>query len=174
MAMSRVLVVYYSRSGTTRRVAEAISRALSCDIEAIVDATSRTGAFGYFRSLVEAFQRRPSQIEMPRKDPGSYDLVVIGTPVWAGSMSSPVRSYLTANKAHLRKLAFFCTLGGRGSASTFGQMEDLAGKAPLARCAVLAREARSDRCDGAVAAFVKQLETPSPTPAQEAMGTAAA
>lgn len=170
MAMSRVLVVYYSRSGTTRRVAEAISVALHCDIEAIVDRTSRAGAIGYLRSLVAAFQRRPSPIEATLKDPGSYDLVVIGTPVWAGSVSSPVRSYLMANKARLGKVAFFCTLGGRGSERAFGQMQGLAGKAPVARCAITAREVLSDRCAGAVAAFVTQLETPS----QGAPATAAA
>jgi flavodoxin len=174
MATSRVLVVYYSRSGTTRRVAEAISPALHCDIEAIVDTTSRAGAIGYLRSFVEAFQRRPSPIKPTQKDPGSYDLVVIGTPVWAGSLSSPIRSYLMANKAHLRKVAFFCTFGGRGSESTFGQMQDVAGKAPLARCAIVAREALSDRCGGAVTAFVKQLETPSSVPTQETTATAAA
>lgn len=174
MAMSRVLVVYYSRSGTTRRVAEAVSRALHCDTEAIVATASRTGVMGYLRSLVEAVQRRPSLIERTQKDPVSYDLVVVGTPVWAGSVSSPIRSYLMANKAKLRNVAFFCTLGGRGSESTFGQMQGLAGKAPVARCAITAREALSDRCGVAVAAFVKQLETASPAPTHETATTAAA
>jgi flavodoxin len=46
MAGSRILVVYY-RSGTTRKIAEALSEALTCDPEEIVEDTSRSGFFGY-------------------------------------------------------------------------------------------------------------------------------
>jgi hypothetical protein len=46
MAGSRILVVYYSRSGTTRKIAEALSEALTCDLDEIVEDTSRSGFFG--------------------------------------------------------------------------------------------------------------------------------
>jgi hypothetical protein len=62
MARPRILVVYYSRSGTTRKIAEAFSEALACDLEEIVEDKSRAGSFGYIRSLVEARQKRPSVI----------------------------------------------------------------------------------------------------------------
>ena len=54
MANLRTLVVYYSRSGTTRKIAEALSEALNANIEEIVEANDRAGFFGYVRSLVEA------------------------------------------------------------------------------------------------------------------------
>ncbi len=161
MAPMKALIVYYSRSGTTRMLATAISHTLHCDIEEIRDTRSRRGILGYVQSLIEAFLRRPSTIESAERDPGSYDLVIIGTPVWAGSMSSPVRSYLMANKARLREAAFFCTLGGRGSESAFAQMRELAGKVPCARCAVTASAVRSGRYGADVARFAKELETTS-------------
>jgi flavodoxin len=46
MARPRILVVYYSRSGTTRKIAEALSEALACDLEEIVEDKSRAGSFG--------------------------------------------------------------------------------------------------------------------------------
>ena len=46
MAGSRILVVYYSRSCTMRKIAEALSEALTCDLEEIVKAKSRSGFFG--------------------------------------------------------------------------------------------------------------------------------
>ena len=39
-------MVYYSRSGTTRKIVEALSEALICDLEEIVEDTSRSGFFG--------------------------------------------------------------------------------------------------------------------------------
>jgi flavodoxin len=46
MEGSRILVVYYFQSGTTRKIAEALSEALTCDLEEIVEDTSRSGFFG--------------------------------------------------------------------------------------------------------------------------------
>ena len=114
MDATKILVVFYSRSGTTRRIAQALSKTLKCDLEEITEPKPRTGFLGYIRSLLEASQKRPSTIAPKKHDVSSYDLVVIGTPVWAWSLSSPVRAYLMATASQLPKVAFFCTLGGNG------------------------------------------------------------
>jgi hypothetical protein len=41
VANLKTLVVYYSRSGTTRKIAEALSEALNANIEEIVEANGR-------------------------------------------------------------------------------------------------------------------------------------
>jgi flavodoxin len=38
MGAPKLLVVFYSRSGTTRRIAKALSEALKCDLEEITEA----------------------------------------------------------------------------------------------------------------------------------------
>jgi len=73
------------------------------------------------------------------KDPSIYDLIIVGTPVWAWSVSSPVRAYLLANKPRLPSVAFFCTLGGAGADRAFGQMQELAGKRPIGCLSLTAR-----------------------------------
>jgi len=90
---------------------------------------------------------------------GPYDLVVIGTPVWAWSVSPPVRSYLAANKGRLPDVAFFCTMGSRGGERAFEEMQAIAGKAPRAGCAVTAREAASEAYRTHIAQFMEQLKT---------------
>lgn len=157
MTNQRSLVIYYSRTGTTRKVVEALSQVLDCDIEEIVEAKSRMGLFGYLRSVVEARRERPAAIAAAKRDPSSYDLVVVGTPVWAWSVSSPVRAYLITMKARLPDVAFFCTLGGAGSARAFAQMQGLTGKAPRAQCVVTAKEVSSGRYRERVSAFAKAL-----------------
>jgi flavodoxin len=173
MADPRILIIYYSRSGTTRKVAESLSAVLTCDREEIVEANSRSGVLGYLRSLVEARRQRPATIAQPTNDPSSYDLIVIGTPVWAWSLSSPVRAYMMANRARLPAVAFFCTLGGAGSDRAFAQMQDLAGKSPRACFAVTAQDLASRGYEPRLAGFVKALQSsasaaPSPKPAASA------
>ncbi len=158
MTTSNALVVYYSRTGTTRRLAEAIAKALPADIEPIIDRRRRSGIIGYLRSVAESVQKRGASIEPMRTDPRSYDLVLIGTPIWAWSVSSPVRSYLAANRGRLPNLAFFCTMGGQGDERSFEEMRNIAGKAPIASCAVTAREVASEAYGARITQFVEQLK----------------
>ena len=118
---------------------------------------SRTGVLGSLRSGWEAARERPAVIEAPTHDPASYDLVVIGTPVWAWAVSSPVRGYLAATKSQLRDVAFFCTLGGFGAQRAFAQMQGIAGKAPRAMCYARQIDIESGAYRERVASFAKAL-----------------
>jgi len=158
MANSRIVVVHYSWTGTTRKVAESLTMKLQCDSEEIIEARSRSGMLGYMRSLIEAQRQVPSPIAAAGKDPSIYDLIVIGTPVWAWSVSSPVRAYLLANKSRLPAVAFFCTLGGAGSNRAFGQMQELTGKRPIGCLSVTARDVASAAYESRVATFAEDLQ----------------
>ena len=104
------------------------------DLEEITEPKPRTGFLGYMRSLLEVSRKRPSVIAPIKHDVSSYDLVVVGTPVWASWLQfPPVRAYLMATANQLPAVAFFCTLGGKGSESTFAQMTFIVGKKPSRR-----------------------------------------
>lgn len=164
MAVPKILIVYYSRSGTTRRVAKILSETLNGSVEEITEVRGRNGLYGYWRSAIEARRKQSATILPVKNDPSNFDLVVIGTPVWARSVSSPVRAYLTANKARLPDMAFFCTLGGNGSDAAFAQMQDIVGKQPRAICAITASEFASGRGGPQLAAFAEALHlAPSST-----------
>ena len=90
----KILVVYYSRSSKTQRAAEEVAKNLGADIEGIQDVRSRKGLFGWLRSGSEAARGVLPAIKPTVKDPGQYDLVVLGTPIWASKMSSPLRTWL--------------------------------------------------------------------------------
>lgn len=113
------LMVFYSRTGTTRKAAEEISNLLKSDIEEVIDMKNRTGALGWFISGIDAALKRLTVIKETKNDPASYDVVVLGTPVWVGTMSSPIRTFISQNKGHLRKVAF-CTCGDSGKAALEG------------------------------------------------------
>lgn len=157
MAAQKILIVFYSRSGTTRRIAQALAAQLHCDAEEIVTTKNHAGLLGTLRALIEAMRHHPAHIMRASRSPSSYDLVVIGTPVWAWSVPSPVRAYLEANANKLPEVAFFCTMGGRGDESAFAQMQALARKMPRATIAFTTQDAVKDAFATRLAAFVQAL-----------------
>jgi len=152
----KILIVFYSHSGTTRKVAEALVAQLKCDIEEITS-EGHAGLFGILRSLIEAMRHRPAQIAPTSRDPSSYDLVVIGTPVWAWSVSSPVRAYLMRHAGKLSQVAFFCTMGGTGNKHTFAQMQLLAGRTSRAKIAFTTQDVLKGRFASQLGVFAQAL-----------------
>ena len=139
----KTLVAYYSQTGNTKRVAEVLAENLSADIEAIV---SDTKGKGMGRLAMQAFLRVRAKIARTTNDAASYDMVVIGSPVWAGKMSSPIRTYLAQNKDKFTSVAFFCTHGqpgSEGSAKMLESMETLSGKKAAAVFDVAANDVES-------------------------------
>ncbi len=140
----KALVVYFSRSGHTETVARAVADALHADVEPIADRTSRRGILGYLRSGFEAATRRMPDISPPSHDLSQYDLVVVGTPIWNASVSSPVRAFLSRNRKDLKRVAFFCTMGGRGAERAFREMERASGRRPADVLVLKERDLRGD------------------------------
>jgi flavodoxin len=138
--MSTFLVVYYSRTGYTRTVAGDLVAALHADVDQLDDARDRCGIWGYLRCAREALNKRTVELVQPAYDPSRYDVVLLGTPVWAGNISSPLRSYVAAHKGELKHVAFFCTQGGSGAEKVFRDLRDLCGRPTLATLAVKDRD----------------------------------
>lgn len=128
----KILVVFYSRSGTTAKVARALASQLGAEIEEIREEKSRKGVKGYLQSAWEAGKKTMPSLKPSEKDPARYDLVVVGTPVWVGTIASPVRTYLDANKDKFSRLAFFTTQGGAQTQRVVGDLEAVSQRAPVA------------------------------------------
>ncbi len=153
----KTLVVYYSRTGHTKKVAEAIADALSCDKEEITDTQIRAGPIGFLRSGYQARRKSLIHINDLQKDVAEYDLVIIGTPVWAGTVSSPVRTFVHNYKDHLNKVAFFSTHGGDESQEEFNEMEAVCGKKPVSILSFSAKKVDTG-CIEDVDQFVTELK----------------
>lgn len=152
MKKGRILVVFYSRTGHTRKLGERIAKILKADKEEIIDSDNREGLFGWLRGGKDAYKRKLAKISY-KKDCSNYDLVIIGTPVWAGTMTPAVRTYIQENKEKFRKIAFFCTFGG-SEAKTFGEMQDLGSK-PIA---VLGLKSRDSENKEKIEEFCRKLK----------------
>ena len=92
-ALSKPLLVYYSRSGTTRTVAKELARNLSCDTEEIVSRKNRF-FWGTLTCIHDQLFDRDDNIEPIKKDPSTYNRLIIASPVWVHRISSPMRTFL--------------------------------------------------------------------------------
>ena len=154
----KTLVAFYSRTGTTKKVAELIAKSLKADIEEIIDTKNRNGPLGYILSGRDGMRKMPAKIKKPVKNPASYDLVVIGTPIWAWNMSAPVRAYLMQAQGKVKKTAFFCTMGGSGHEAAFKEMEIMLRKRPAAVLGLKTEEVVKDKHKEKVKEFADKLK----------------
>ena len=155
--MPEALVVYFSRTGYTRKIAEELAGRCNADLEAVEDVRPRSGLFGYLRSGREAYRKELIEIRPTVRDPSAYDVVILGTPVWAGHVSSPIRAYLAAHGRTLERVACFCTQGGSGAEKVLAEMAGLCGQEPLASLALNDREIDGGGYAGKLGEFLRAL-----------------
>jgi flavodoxin len=151
------LVVYFSRTGYTRLVANEIAMALGADTEELQEPQPRSGVLGYFRSAREALRGTLPELKRGYANPSDYELVVLGTPIWASHVSSPIRAYIAAHKNDLNQVAFFCTEGGSGARKVFREMADLCGRSPLATLELKDGEIDKRKYAGKLPQFIAAL-----------------
>jgi len=138
----RILVVFFSRTGVTKRLAEAIARAEHGELEELRELRSRRGLLGWLRSGYEGTYLRSARTLPLQHDLAEYDLVFVGSPTWNQALSSPVRGFLQRHAGELKETALFATCGGHGAELVLEQMARLLHRAPLARLPLLERDAQ--------------------------------
>jgi len=164
----KALVVYYSNSGTTRTAAKKISELLHADLEEILERKHRAplldeqgkplSGLGMMRAAMPAVFGIGCAIEAGKADLAAYDIVVLGTPVWAGAMVPAVRTYIKRNRKNLKSVALFCTCGQTDRVRALSQMAKLAGLEPVATLSVPAADVKSGECDETVKSFTSRIQ----------------
>lgn len=127
----KVLVAYFSATGTTEGVAEHIANGLNGDIYEIVPETPYTDAdLNYSdnnsRSTIEMNDPnvRPA-ISGSVEDMEQYDVVFIGYPIWWGEAPRIVSTFMESYDFAGKTIVPFCTSGGSGMGSSATNLEQL-------------------------------------------------
>ncbi len=100
------LVVYYSRTGNNRTIAQSIATALSADIDEIIDKKNRQGKLNWLLAGRDSRAQKLTEIEY-KKNPQDYDTIIIGAPIWAWNPIPPLRTYLQKVDLKGKRVAFF-------------------------------------------------------------------
>lgn len=122
----RSLVVYFSRTGTTRKVAELAARALDANLVELHTPHYGLGVLNYLRAAYDSINGRLPRIEHDRLNAESYDFVLLLSPVWAGHAATPLRAYAAKTPGIKRAAAVLCC-GGVAPPRAFDEVAGLAG-----------------------------------------------
>ena len=119
VAKGKVAVVYFSWSGNTRFAAETIAKKAGADLFEIKAETPYNSDFHKCcdEAKPECYNKKLRPIKpIEGLDLAKYDVVLVGTPNWWGTMAPPVRTWATQSKAALKgkTVCLFQTHGGGG------------------------------------------------------------
>ncbi len=155
----KTLIVYYSRTGTTRKVADSLAEKLSASVEEIIDQRDRAGVKGYVLGGRDAFQERLTEIAPMDSTPSDYDLLIVGTPVWAGRMAPAVRTFLEKSKGQIKNLALFATQGAKPPAQdqVFVKMAELSGVSSKANLHLSTKQVMSGEFQAELDVFLGKI-----------------
>lgn len=131
----KTLVVYYSASGTTKRVATAIADATGADLYEITpvepytsdDLNWTNSSSRVSREHDDESLRDIALTEITPADWDSYDTVLIGYPIWWGIAAWPVDGFVEANDFTGKAVIPFCTAASSGIGDSGNLLEEMAG-----------------------------------------------
>ena len=128
-----VLVAYFSATGNTEAVANAIADRLGTDVWGIEAAQPYTEAdLNYSddasRTSVErADGTNPELAQVTPDGWADYDTVLLGYPIWWGEAAWPLRTFVTGNDFAGKAVVPFCTSGSSGIGGSADGLAELAG-----------------------------------------------
>lgn len=120
------LVVFFSLDGNTKFIAEKIAEKINADIIELKTSKKypKEGFWKYFwggKSVI--FGEKPkltnNSIDLTR-----YEKIFIGTPVWAGSYTPPIKSFIEQYSLQGKQIALFACHGGGGAEKCFAKLKE--------------------------------------------------
>jgi len=119
------LVVFYSLDGNTRLIAETIAKEAGADLLELkpVKEITRNNFMKIFAGGKQAMMKAEPELMPFAIKPENYDLLFIGTPVWAWTYAPALRTFFKNHKPVNKKVALFCCHGG-GPRNFFEKFEE--------------------------------------------------
>lgn len=106
----KVLVAYFSYSGTTKNIANAISEKTGGDLFEITPQDGYSNVYMESNSEIRG-NKRPALTETV-ENMDEYDIVFVGYPVWWHATPAPINSFLESYNLAGKLIIPFCTSGG--------------------------------------------------------------
>ena len=123
----KILVAYYSLTGKTEKVAKAIAEASGGQLYRIEVARAYPSDARERRAVLQ--QEIDDNILPPLKatmvNPGDFDIIFLGSPVWANHISQPVKSFLVQYDLAGNHVIPFVTHSGGGRGQSFDDVAEL-------------------------------------------------
>lgn len=120
------LVVYYSLEGNTKVIATTIAEAIGAqllELKPEKDLSKESFTKYIWGGKQVIFKEKPL-LQRYQFDPNSFDTIILGTPVWAGSFAPAINTFLYSHQLKGKRIGIFTCFGG-GSGSTYTNLKKL-------------------------------------------------
>ena len=127
----KAIIIYYSYSGNTKKVAGILCGSLKekGQVETIT-LNALDESKNFFGQCARAFKHRRASIEPVENNLSQYDLICLGTPVWAFGPAPAMNTYLDqCSGLEGKEVILFTTYGsGTGNERCLNYMQDVLSK----------------------------------------------
>ena len=114
----KTLVIFYSYSGNTRKIARGISEKEDCDLLELKDAKKRSAIGTFIMGSYAAMKRRKTELEDFNSNFSSYNRFIILMPIWAGHPAPPINNIVELLPTGCEAELIMVSGGGSSSGSS--------------------------------------------------------
>ena len=107
----KTLVVYYSKTGTTKKVAQTIIESKNCDYDEL------------------QYDEKTKTITHTN-NPSDYEHIILLAPVWAFALAEPMKQYIAKHKSNIKQYDLIVTCGAWGLRGCIKNCVKAIGKPP--------------------------------------------
>lgn len=158
-AEKKVLVVYFSHTGTTEKVAREIQQQTGGDLfkmETVQNyPTNHKQLLDYAKKELDANARPSLKATVPNLD--SYDVVFVGYPIWWYTLPMPLFTFFESHTFAGKTVIPFCSHGGSRLSGTVELIKKLAPNATVLGGLAISRD-ETARVQADVSAWLKKLQ----------------
>ena len=124
----KTLVVYYSKTGTTKKVAQAVIAGKNCDYDEL------------------RYDEKTKELNYSG-NPSDYEHIILLSPVWAFSLAEPMKIYLAKYGRVIKSYDLIVTCGGWGLRGCIKNCRSSIGKAPGSALIFKAKRVKNEDFD---------------------------
>lgn len=153
--MSKVLVVVYSWTGTSRRLAQMLCTWQHWALGEIHEA--RPGR-GTARCILDSILHRQPDIRYAGPEPHDFDAVVLVSPVWAHRLAGPMRSFVASRRSRLRSVAVISMSDHEAATSAVREVAQILGCRSLVDASITRQELENGSFAPKLESFADDVE----------------
>jgi flavodoxin len=153
-----ILIVYYSHSGNTGKVAALIQKQVGGTLFPLEPETPYPADYAKVVELskqeIPAGHKPPLKTKAP--DLAEFDTVFVGSPNWLNTIAPPVATFLAENDLSGKKVVPFATYGGGGLGKIAEDIAKLCPKSTVLESIALSRDGGAG-AEEAISGWLKKI-----------------
>lgn len=121
-------VLYFSRSGNAKRIAEKTAKKLGCETLEITDNVSWKGFFGFMKGGFYSINQKITEVSIENDyNVSEADTIVLVVPLWAGNTAPAGYSFLLKEMKNIKKLYMVICNDGSDFVKAYAKLETMVG-----------------------------------------------